>query len=229
MHQMSSTTEITMRLFIAAVLAGSVLAVSGMASMQPALAEKSSDKKGGDDKKSDDGHSKKIDPNMDIKNAYRDGTNLVMKVKGTAGGTVPAKPAAGHLGQVFVYAFVTDAGIMVINAHWECHVLSGCDPTEQHVSEWHAEFVTLGHVAGHEKDCVTSIYGERTATVSGHNAIVNTPEAHKILKAQTAAFNLMMDPDTAPTSPSGVCVAEFDHQFDVWTPKTNGDNEQSDD
>src|SRR5437867_8380517 len=102
MHQMSSTTEITMRLFIAAVLAGSVLAVSGMASMQPALAEKSSDKKGGDDKKFDDGHSKKIDPNMDIKNAYRDGNNLVVQVKGTAGGTVPAKPAAGHLGQVFV-------------------------------------------------------------------------------------------------------------------------------
>ena len=229
MYQMSTTTEMTMRLFIAAVLAGSVLAVSGMASMQPAVAEKSSDKNGGDDKKSDDGHSKKIDPNMDIKKAYRDGTNLVVKVKGTAGATIPPKPAPGHLGQVFAYVFVTDAGLMVINAHWECHVLSGCDPTEQHVSEWHAEFVTVGHVDGFANDCVTSIYGERTATVSGHLAMVNTPEAHKITKVITAAYDLKIDPDTAPSTPSGLCVAEFDHQFDVWTPKTNGDNEQSDD
>ena len=192
-------------LLVAAILAGSLFAVSGMASAQPAMAESKSQ---GDKKDASD-------PNLDIKNVHREGNGkLVMEVFGQAGGTVPPKPEAGHLGQVYVYAFITDAGIMVINAHWECHVLSGCDPTEQHVSEWHAEFVTLGHVDGYSQPCVTSIYGERSATVDGHKAIVNTPEAHKILKAQTAVFNLQMDPDTAPSVPSGVCVAEFHTLFD---------------
>jgi hypothetical protein len=36
---------------------------------------------------------------------------------GQAGGTVPVKPEAGHLGQVFVYAVFTDNGIWVTNAH----------------------------------------------------------------------------------------------------------------
>jgi len=151
-----------------------------------------------------------------------------MKVKGTAGGTTPPKPEPGHLGKVYVYAFITDAGIMVINAHWECHVLSACDPTEQHVSEWHSEFVTVENVPGYANPCVTSIYGERTATVSGHNAIVNVPEAHKIFKAQTAAFDLKINPDSAPTIPvPGLCVAEFDHQFDVLSLK-HGDSEKRD-
>jgi hypothetical protein len=164
---------------------------------------------------------KKIDPNMDIKKFYRDGDNLVMKVKGTAGDTVPEKPAAGEFGQVFVYVFHTDVGIMVINAHWECHDSSGCHPDESMVSEWHAEFVTVEDVDGFDKPCVTSIYGERTATVDGHLATVNVPEAHEITLAQTAAFSLQTNPD----APTQECIAEFDHLFDEMTPKNN----QSDD
>src|SRR5919198_929637 len=169
----------TIRLTIIAALAASLVvsSISGIATQ--AFADKKLPASGN--------HTYKVnDKNMDIKKAYIDGTNLVVKVKGTAGATVPDKPAPDRLGQVFVYAFVTDAGIMVINAHWECHVLSSCDPTEQHVSEWHAEFVTLGHVDGHAKDCVTSIYGERSATVSGHYATVDTPEASKISAVKTA-------------------------------------------
>ena len=160
-------------------------------------------------------HHYKVDKNMNIKDAYIDGTNLVVKVQGTAGETVPDKPEAGHFGQVFVYAFYTDNGIMVINAHWECHTGSGCDPSEQHVSEWHSEFVTLGAVAGYEQPCVTSIYGERPATMSGHLGAVDTPEASQILKVQSAAFDLQTNPD----APTQQCIAVLDHVFDEWTPK----------
>ena len=231
MHQMSTTTEMTMRLFIAAVLAGSVLAVSGMASMQPALAEKSSDKKGGDDKKFDDGHSKKIDPNMDIKNAYRDGNNLVVQVKGVAGGTTPPEPPTGEFGQVYGYAFtLADGSIWVLNAHWECHPESGCHPGSM-VSEWHAEQVTLAKIDG--KTCVTSIFDETMdVTTVGHKGSIHVLHPAKIVKVQTVAFQLTIHPDTAPHEPDPdnlICVAYFVTQFDVWTPKTHGDNEERDD
>jgi len=232
MHQMSTTTEMTLRLFIAAVLAGSVLAVSGMASMQPAVAEKSSDKKGGDDKKSDDGHKdKKIDPNMDIKNAYRDGNNLVVQVKGVAGGTTPPEPPTGEFGQVYGYAFtLVDGSIWVLNAHWECHPQSGCHPGSM-VSEWHAEQVTLAQIDG--KTCVTSIFDETMdVTTVGHKGSIHVLHPAKIVKVQTVAFQLTIHPDTAPSvvDPHNViCVAYLVHQFDVWTPKTHGDNEERDD
>jgi hypothetical protein len=184
---------------VAIMLAGSLLSFSGMASIQPALAAKSGDPKDS------------ADPNLDIKNVHREGNGqLVMEVFGQAGETVPAKPAEGQFGQVFVYVFVTDNGIMVINAHWECHELSECHPDESMVSEWHAEFVTVEDVDGYDNPCVTSIYGERTATMEGHKAIVMVPEAKKVLKAQTAAFNLQTNPD----APTQECIAEFNELFD---------------
>lgn len=196
-----------MKVAVIAALAGMLL-VSSMSSIAlQAFAEKKPDNRV---------HKYKIDDkNMDIKQAYIDGTNLVVKVKGTAGGTVPDKPEPGLFGQVFVYVFYTDNGIMVINAHWECHTGSGCDPTEQHVSEWHSEFVTVENVAGYDQPCVTSIYGERPATMDGHFGIVDTPEVTKILKVQTAAFDLQTNPD----DPQQDCIAELDHVFDEWTPK----------
>lgn len=185
---------------LSVVLVGSVLAAMGMALAQPALAASPH----GDSK---DG----VDPNFDIKNFHREGNGqLVMEVFGQAGGTVPVKPEAGHLGQVFVYIFYTDNGIWVTNAHGECHAVSGCDPSEQHVSEWHAERVTVANVAGYDKPCVTSISGERTATVDGHKAIVNVPEATKVISAQTAAYDLKTNPD----NPTQLCIAEFDQAFD---------------
>ncbi len=192
--------------FLSTLLAG-LLVVSSLSSIATqAFAEKLPDHRV---------HKYKLDKNMNIKKAYIDGTDLVVKVQGKAGASVPDKPEAGHFGQVFVYAFYTDNGIMVINAHWECHDNSGCDPAEQHVSEWHAEFVTLGTVDGYDQPCVTSIYGERPATVKGHLGIVDTPEATKILKVQTAAFDLQTNPD----APTQECIAELDHVFDEWTPK----------
>jgi hypothetical protein len=192
-------------LLIIAILTSSLLAVSGMASLQPALAAKASEAPNHGDPKD------AAEPNMDIKNVHREGNGqLVMEVYGQAGGSTPPRPEAGHHGQVYVYAFITDNGIMVINAHWECHLASGCHPDESMVSEWHAEFVTLGHVNGYEHDCVTSIYGERSATVDGHKATVMVPEVHKVLKAQTAAFNLQTDPD----APTQECIAEFHELFD---------------
>ena len=197
---------------IATVAASLVLSsISGLSTQ--AFAEKSPDNRV---------HKYKEDKNLNIKNAYIDGNNLVVKVQGKAGGTVPDKPAPGYFGQVFVYAFYTNNGIMVINAHWECHEGSGCDPSEQHVSPWHPEFVTLGTVEGHDQPCVTSIYGEfladgspRTVTMKGHLGMVDTPEATKILKVQTAAFNLQTNPD----DPTQECIAELDHVFDEWVPK----------
>jgi hypothetical protein len=191
---------------VAAILAGSLLSVSGMASVQPALAVKAAEAPNHGDPKD------AADPNFDIKNVHSEGNGkLVMEVFGQAGGTVPPKPAPGAFGHVFVYAFITDNGIMVINAHWECHEgPTGCDPNETHVSEWHAEFVTLGNVAGHDNPCVTSIYGERTATMDGHKAIVIVPEVKKILKAQTAAFDIQTNPD----NPTQECIAEFHELFD---------------
>ena len=198
MHMTTIRTGTTF--LIAAILAGSLLSVSGMASIQPALAAKQGDPKDA------------ADPNFDIKNVHSEGNGkLVMEVFGQAGGTIPPKPEAGHLGQVYVYAFVTDNGIMVINAHWECHEgPTGCDPAEHHISEWHAEFVTLGNVAGYDNPCVTSIYGERTATMDGLKAIVMVPEVKKVLKAQTAVFNLQTD----PMDPTQECIAEFHGLFD---------------
>lgn len=192
---------------VLSALLGGLLVVSSMSSIATqAFAEKHPDNRV---------HKYKVDKNMNIKKGYIDGTNLVVRVQGKAGASVPEKPEADHFGQVFVHVFYTDNGIMVINAHWECHVRSGCDPSEQHVSEWHAEFVTVGPVDGYDQPCVTSIYGERPATVSKHLGIVDTPEATKILKVQTAAFNLQTNPD----APTQECIAELDHVFDEWTPK----------
>lgn len=154
------------------------------------------------------------DPNFDIKNVHREGDGkLVMQVFGQAGGTTPDKPATGELGQVYVYVFFTDAGIMVINAHWECHEgATGCDPEETHVSEWHAEFVTVDNVAGYDNLCVTQIYGERPATVDGHKAWVDTPEATKVIRGQTASFDLHRNPDLE--NPDNECIAELNTVFD---------------
>lgn len=139
--------------------------------LSPALAAK-------DDNGEKDHPAKKGDPNFEIKKFTRkDNGDLVVKVKGVAGGTVPPKPAPGQLGQVYVYAFFTDNGVWVINARWECHTGSGCDPSEQHVSEWHAERVVLANVDGYDKVCVTEIADERPATMDGHLGIVHVPEA----------------------------------------------------
>lgn len=202
----SREKSVAYAIFLSALLAGSLMAVTLASSTTQAFAEKQPDNRI---------HKYKVDKNLNIKKAFIDGTNLVVKVQGKAGATVPEKPEAGHFGQVYVYAFYTDNGIMVINAHWECHTGSGCDPSEQHVSEWHAEFVTLGTVDGYDQPCVTSIYGERPATMVKHFGIVDTPEATKILKVQTAAFNLQTNPD----APTQECIAELDHVFDEWTPK----------
>lgn len=189
---------------MSAILAGALVAVGQMTAVAPAMAATGGFPHG--DKK--DANS---DPNLDIKNFHREGNGkLVMEVFGQAGGSTPAKPAPGQLGQVFVYAFFTDNGIWVINAHWECHAVSGCDPNEQHVSEWHAERVTVANVAGYDNICVTSISGERSATVDGHKAIVNVPEANKVMTAQTASFDLKTNPD----APTQECIAELDTVFD---------------
>jgi hypothetical protein len=195
----------THAILLSALLAGSLLAVTELASATPAMAEEGfphGNKK-----------SAAIDPNFDIKKVNREGNGkLVMQVFGQAGGTVPAKPAPGQLGQVFVYAFFTDAGIWVINAHWECHPgPTGCDPSETHVSEWHAEKVTVANVAGYEKPCVTSISDERAATMDGHKAIVTVPEAKEVFAAQTAAFDLKTNPD----APTQACIAELNQVFDT--------------
>lgn len=201
-------------ILLCAIMAGSILAVSEMAALQPALAARDgdNDKKPADKNKAEkDDSNKKKDPNFKIKNFYRDNTNLVMKVKGVAGGTVPPKPAAGELGRVYVYAFLTNNGVWVINAHWECHEgATGCDPNETHVSEWHAEKVVLAKVDGYDKPCVTAISDERPATMDGHKAIVNVPEATKIESVQTASFNLQTNPD----NPTQLCIAELGTVFD---------------
>ena len=119
-------------------------------------------------------------------------------------------PSTGELGQVYVYAFSTDNGVWVINAHWECHEgPTGCDPNEMHVSEWHAEKVALANVDGYDKPCVTGISDERSATMDDHKAIVNVPEATKILSVQTASFNLQTNPD----NPTQMCIAELGTVF----------------
>ena len=198
------------RLLIAAILVGSVLAISGMASAQPALAAKDSQKN--DDHK---GNNKEIPKDFDIKKVSIDENgNLVVKVQGKAGGTVPERPATGEFGQVFVYVFHTDVGIWVINAHWECHIGLVCDPAETTISEWHSESVTVDDVDGYDNPCVTSIPEERPATMSGHYAKVSVPEAHKIFKVQTASFDLQTD----PMDPTQECIAELDTVFDTWTP-----------
>lgn len=151
-------------------------------------------------------------PDFDIRSFDRtSGGDLIMQVYGEAGASVPEKPEAGQLGQVFVYVFVTDNGIWVINAHWECHEgATGCDPDETHVSEWHAEEVFVSNVDGYDNPCVTGIANERPATVDGQLAIVSVPEASKILSVQTAAFDLQTNPD----DPQQECVAELSGVFD---------------
>lgn len=210
LHQMT-TFDTGKRLLLAAILAGSVLAISGMTSMQPALAAKDTEK----NENHNDSDRKNIPRDFDIKKASIDKKgNLVMKVTGTAGGTIPEKPAAGEFGQVFVYVFHTDVGIWVINAHWECHIGLVCDPAETMISEWHSETVTVGHVDGFDNPCVTSIPEERPATMRGHEAKVSVPEAHKIFKAETASFDLKTD----PMDPTQECIAELHTVFDTWTP-----------
>jgi hypothetical protein len=135
---------------------------------------------------------------------------LYMQVYGQAGATVPDKPGKDQFGQVFVYVFFTDSGIWVINAHWECHAGSGCDPSEQHVSEWHAEKVVVGNVAGYANPCVTAISDERPATMDGQFARVSVPEASKIISGQTAAYNIQTNPD----DPQQECIAELGEVFD---------------
>jgi hypothetical protein len=189
-------------IFLSAILAASLVAVGQMAQATPAMAAgfPHGDKK-----------SATTDPNFDIKDFHREGNGeLVMEVFGQAGGTTPAKPATGELGQVFVYAFFADNGIWVINAHWECHVGLTCDPNETHVSEWHAEKVTVANVTGYSNLCVTSITDERPATMDGHKAIVNVPEASKVMAAQTASFDLRTNPD----APTQECIAELNTVFD---------------
>ncbi len=151
------------------------------------------------------------DPNMDIKNIHREGNGkLVMQVFGEAGATVPDKPEPGELGEVFVYVFVTNNGIWVVNAHWECHEgPTGCDPEETHVSEWHAEEVILGDVDGIE--CVIGIQNERTAIVEGHIASIDVPEATDVLVGQTAAYQLLTNPD----NPQQECIAVLSEVFDT--------------
>ena len=210
-------------IFLSAIMVGSVLAASGVAALQPAMATRDgdNDKKQADKIKGEkDDSNKKKDPNFKIKSFYRDNTNLVIKVKGVAGGTVPPKPAPGELGKVYIYAFFTNNGIWVINAHWECHTGSGCDPSEQHVSEWHAERVVLSKVDGYDKPCVIGISGERPAIMDGHKAIVNVPEATKIKSVQTVSFNLQTNPD----SPTQLCIAELDTVFDQLSHEEKDDD-----
>lgn len=200
--------------FLSAVMAGSILAAAPAAALRPALAAK-------DDNGEKDYSAKKGDPNFEIKKFMRkDNGNLVVKVKGVAGGTVPAKLAPGQLGQVYVYAFFTDNGVWVINAHWECHTWSGCDPSGQHVSEWHAERVVLANVDGYDKVCVTEIADERPATMDGHLGIVHVPEASKIISVQTASFDLKTNPD----NPQQPCIAELNTVFDQSSHEEKGDD-----
>jgi hypothetical protein len=191
-------------IFMSVVLAGALIGVGQMVSATTAMAATGGFPYG--DKK-----SATTDPNFDIKNFHREGNGqLVMQVFGQAGGTTPAKPPAGEHGQVFVYAFFTDNGIWMINAHWECHAGLTCDPNETRVSEWHAERVTVANVAGYSNICVTSITNERPAIMDGHKAIVNVPEASKVMTAQTASFDLKTNPD----APTQECIAELDTVFD---------------
>jgi len=158
------------------------------------------------------------DPNMDIRNVHTEGNGkLVVEVFGQAGETVPPEPAEGQFGQVYVYAFtLADGSIWVLNAHWECHPESGCHPGSM-VSDWHAEQVTLAKIDG--QDCVTSVFDETTdVTVDGHKGSINVSNSAKIVKAQTAAFQLKIHPDTAPSEVDpdhlicvGYLLTEFDH------------------
>ena len=227
---MSTITQLGTRLFLAAILAGSVLAVSGMTSFQPAQAEKENGSKNSNNQQGNSDH-KEIDPNMDIKKAYVDGNNLVVQVKGVAGGTTPPEPPAGTFGQVYGYAFIlADGSIWVLNAHWECHPESGCHPGAM-VSDWHAEQVTLAKIDG--KTCVTTVFDETMdVTMNGHNGSIHMSDPAKIVTVQTVAFQLTIHPDTAPSvfDPNNpICVAYLVTQFDVWTPHTNGDNQEKDD
>lgn len=194
--------------FLSAILMGSLVAVGHMmAAATPALADSSYGKgfPHGDNK------DKTLDPNFDIKNVHDEGNGAVtVEVFGQAGGTTPAKPAAGELGQVFVYAFFTDAGIYVINAHWECHVGLTCDPEETQVSEWHAEKVEVANVEGYSNPCVVEITNERPAVMDGHKGTVMIPEATKVFTAQTASFDIKTNPD----APTQTCIAELNTVFD---------------
>jgi len=209
----------TARIAVIAALAAS-LAISSVSSIATqAFAEKG--------KTSD----KKIDPNMDIKKAYRDGNNLVVKVKGVAGGTTPPEPPKGGFGHVYGYAFtLADASIWVLNAHWECHPQSGCDPGQNVVSVWHAEKVTLDKIGG--QTCVTSIFDETLdVTTNGHIGSIHVLNPAKIVKAQSVDFQLNIHPDTAPEvrDPNNLtCVAYFVQQFDEWTPKSDDDRQEHD-
>ena len=204
---------------VAAILAGSLLSVSGMASIHPALAAKAEAPNHGDPKGDvqDPNHLLANPSNpadFDIKNAHREGNGqLVMEVYGTAGNSNPAQPPTGGLGQVFVYAFVTDNGLWVINRHWDCHVGLDCSTVGGgEISPWHAEKVKVETVAGHTNPCVTNITDEREVTMTGHKAIVNVPEVHKVVMGQTAAFNILVNPDDFTP---GQCIAELHTLFDA--------------
>jgi hypothetical protein len=193
-------------IFLSVLLAGSLIAVTEFASAAPqAMAASSGGFPHGDKK------NKTLDPNFDIKNVHREGNGAVtVQVFGQAGGTVPPKPGAGEFGQVYVYAFFTDAGIWVINAHWECHVGLTCDPEETHVSEWHAEKVVVANVEGYSNPCVVEITNERPAAMDGHKGTISIPEATKVFTAQTASFDIKTNPD----APTQICIAELNTVFD---------------
>jgi hypothetical protein len=211
-----TTTRTGTTLVLAAIIAGSLLSVSGMASIHPALAAKPEEAPNHGDPKGDvkdPNHLLASKADFDIKNAHREGNGkLVMEVFGTAGHSSPAQPATGGLGQVFVYVFVTDNGIWVVNQHWDCHIGLDCSQIGNgEISPWHSEKVKVESVAGHTNPCVTDITDEREATMSGQKAIVNVPEAHKVLKGQTAAFDILVNPDDFTP---GECVAELNTVFD---------------
>ena len=119
--QLQDKVQVFLAMFLAAVMVGSILAVSGMAALQPAMAARDEDnnKKLADKNKAEKNDAnKKNDPNFKIRSFYRDdNVNQVINVKGIAKETTPPKLPSSELGQVYTYAFFTDNGIWVINAH----------------------------------------------------------------------------------------------------------------
>lgn len=189
--------HVTYAIFLSGLLAGSLLAVTEMASIRPALAAPAVDPKG---------DATNGDSSFDIRTFALEGDGkIVIQVYGKAGRSIPDKPEQAHT--VYVYVFNTNAGTWVINAHQECHSQIECG-----VSEWHTEKVDVGQMNG--DTCVTQIYAntERHARMDGTNAKTFVPEVSQIYSAQTAAFELQVeDPDNAP---SGICIAKLTQVFD---------------